>query len=73
MSARGDLAGRSDPIVAAVRRAERGVTRSCSWCHETNRCDIGEPTYCTACGHRVDVARRYCTCEPCRLAKETPK
>lgn len=43
--------------------------RTCSWCHALNAVDPGEPTYCSACGHRVDVARRYCNCAACRRVR----
>jgi hypothetical protein len=43
--------------------------RSCSWCHAMNRVDLGAPTFCAACGHRADVARRYCTCPTCSAAR----
>lgn len=41
-------------------------TYNCPRCHTSNKQSTGTPAYCSACGHRTDVAPANCDCQPCR-------
>jgi hypothetical protein len=48
---------------------EKAAQRTCSWCHKVNAVTTG-PSFCTKCGHRVDVARLECNCARCQRKEE---
>ena len=41
-------------------------TYDCPHCHTSNKQSTGNPVYCSACGHRTDVATANCDCQQCR-------
>jgi hypothetical protein len=41
-------------------------TYNCPHCHTSNKQNTGTPAYCSACGHRTDVALANCDCQQCR-------
>ena len=42
----------------------------CDWCDQPSQAVAGKKTYCRQCGHRADVAQRYCDCRVCRIRQE---
>jgi hypothetical protein len=56
--------------IADLQREKKATQRTCSWCHEVNAVTT-RPSFCTKCGHRVDVVRLECNCARCQRKEES--